>query len=222
MADSPRLRLWLLRHAQPIGVEGLCYGATDVSVAARDTHVAAQAFFQAFVQARRQDWGVAAAPMHDVNETMSLPTVWVSERTRAQDLAQAVCALLADSHVPAQVDARLNEFDFGQWEGVPWAHIPKSALDVWTADFAHHRFGGQDSTAALVLRVQSALQSLRTLQPCTAGSTDPTRHVVWVTHAGVIRAVEWLRRGQPVEALRAQDWPVQAPAFGQWQVVDFP
>ena len=199
----PRLRLWLLRHAQPLDGHGVCYGAHELAVQPADTHSAAQAFLSA--------WGGTQMP----------PEVWVSERTRAQDLAHALCAhwSIAGACAP-RIDPRLNEFDFGQWEGVPWAQIPKAAVDAWTADFAHHRFGGQDSTGALVERVREALQHL--LSASESALPLQTRQVVWVTHAGVIRAVNWLQRGQPTDTLRADTWPVDAPAFGQWQVVDFP
>ena len=42
----------------------------------------------------------------------------------------------------------------------------------------------------------------------------PADHV-WITHAGVIRAAQLLAQGvRHVE--RADQWPVDAPAFGQW------
>ena len=218
MAHTPRLRLWLLRHAQPQDVQGLCYGAREVSVTPADTRAAAQAFVQAWPSGSR-------------------PTIWVSQRQRAQDLAHALAHCFQETEawgdhdvasptVNVHTDARLNEFDFGDWEGTPWAQIPKAAFDLWTADFVHHRFGGRDSTGELLRRVQLALEDLW-VNPSWPVASDaqsgaPTPQVVWVTHAGVIRAVNWLRRGEPIEALRAETWPVEAPGFGQWQVLDFP
>ena len=196
MTGTPRLRLWLLRHAQPQDAQGLCYGAREVPVARADTEAAAQIFLKAWANAH----------------PLVVPRLWVSERQRAQDLAHALCAHWHGS--TPRTDTRLNEFDFGEWEGTPWDQIPKAALDAWTADFAHHRFGGRDSTGALVERVHDALQALR-LDP-------PSGPVIWVTHAGVIRAVDWLQRSEPTHALRADTWPLEAPGFGQWRVLDFP
>jgi alpha-ribazole phosphatase len=56
------------------------------------------------------------------------------------------------------------------------------------ADFAHHRFGGAESTQQVIDRVAGALHDLRASQ---------AREAVWVTHAGVIRAVQFWRPMAP-------------------------
>jgi len=198
--NKPHLRLWLLRHARPQVEPGVCYGASDVPT---DT-AHAQRIAHDFVQALHAQ---GACPIG----------VWMSERQRTQTLAQRVLQNGADcgwSVAAAQVDPRLNEYDFGSWEGQRWRDIAQAALDAWTADFAHHRFGGRDSTGALVERVREALHALR--------QDPPAAPVIWVTHAGVIRVVDWLQRGEPTHALRADTWPLEAPGFGQWRVLDFP
>ena len=43
--------------------------------------------------------------------------------------------------------------------------------------------------------------------------------VVWITHAGVIRAATLLAQGRRVVD-DAKHWPVQAPDFGEWQVLN--
>jgi alpha-ribazole phosphatase len=38
---------------------------------------------------------------------------------------------------------------------------------------------------------------------------------LWITHAGVIRAAELIARGVR-QIARADEWPIDAPAYGQW------
>lgn len=178
------MKLWLLRHAPVLLPAGLCYGSSDVPSDAALTRKAAQAF----------------APQ--------LPpgtTVWVSGLLRAQQMASALQAVRPDLGA-ARMDTRLNEMDFGQWELQRWDSLPRSAFDAWMADFAHHRFGGAESTQMLLYRVAAALAEVR-----AATSTD----VVWVTHAGVIRAVQHtVARG--VHIGEAAEWPKDAPEPGGW------
>lgn len=177
------MKLWLLRHAQVDLPAGLCYGASDVPAHADQTLSAARSLAPRLPR---------RAPL------------WVSALGRAAQLAQALQALRPDLEVRPP-DARLNEMDFGQWELQPWNAIPRAAFDAWMADFAHHRFGGVESTQQVIDRVHAALEGLLSAPPPEA---------VWVTHAGVIRAVLYLAQHghRPIQA--ASEWPVDAPAPG--------
>ena len=129
--------------------------------------------------------------------------LWCSPLQRCMQLADALQRARPDLHL--QRDSRLVEMDFGCWEGVAWDAIPKAEIDAWTAAFWHWRFGGRDSVAALMGRVGAAW----------ADANQMSGPVVWVTHAGVIRAASLLARGiRTVE--HASQWPVQVPGFGQW------
>lgn len=122
---------------------------------------------------------------------------------RCTQLTQAVLALRPD--LQAVCDVRLSEMDFGCWEGVRWDAIPQSAYDEWTAAFGSCRFGGRESVHALLQRV-AAVQ---------AETAQRTEEAVWITHAGVIRAISLLAQGlQRIE--RADQWPQQAPGWGEW------
>ena len=177
------MKLWLLRHARVQLPDGLCYGGSDVPADPDLTLDAAR------------HW------------TARLPVgaIWrVSALGRAQQLADALRALRED--IPqATVDERLNEMHFGRWELQPWDSIPRPAFDEWMADFAHHRFGGVESTQMLLDRVAVALQDLK---------ADGPAHAVWVTHAGVIRAVSYLVHGGPMPIPDVGHWPREAPAPG--------
>lgn len=173
---------WLVRHAQPLIAPGVCYGATDVPADAQATRQAAQA--------------LAGVLPHGV-------LMQVSPLQRCEQLAQALCGLRPD--LAYKLEARLQEMDFGCWEGERWDAIPASAYDAWTTDFAQHRFGGAESVAGFMQRVVAVWDEA----PAAGG------HRVWITHAGVIRAATLLAQG--VRTLeRAEQWPAGAPAFGQW------
>ena len=141
--------------------------------------------------------------------------VWVSALGRAQALAQALQQLRPDLGAP-NTDPRLNEMDFGHWELQPWDAVPRSAFDDWMADFAHHRFGSAESTQQVIDRVAQALHAVRATQAPEA---------VWVTHAGVIRAAQFVAahgaESPPVAIGRVDQWPTDAPAPGGHLCIDW-
>ena len=132
----------------------------------------------------------------------------VSPLQRCQQLARAVQALRPE--LQALSDPLLREMDFGCWEGVPWSEIPQAAIQAWTDDFGTHRFGGTESANAVLARVASAFDTCRHDQD-----------TVWISHAGVARAAALLASGFR-QVVRADQWPQEAPAYGQWSVVPVP
>jgi alpha-ribazole phosphatase len=107
-------------------------------------------------------------------------------------------------------DARLVEMNFGQWEGQRWDAINKAEIDAWTNNFGDWRCGGAENVSEVMARVAAAWDA------CVA---DPTgQPTAWITHAGVIRAVCLIAGGQRA-INRADQWPVDAPAWGEfWQL----
>ncbi|MDO9361224.1 MAG: histidine phosphatase family protein [Polaromonas sp.] len=133
-------------------------------------------------------------------------TVSTSPLQRCEQLAQALQGLRPD--LTLKIDARLREMDFGAWEGRAWDGIAQSEFNAWTADFAHHAVGGHGETVSNVMaRVSSAFDAL----PRDADA-------VWITHAGIIRATLLLARGVR-QVSRADEWPLQATACGEWRVL---
>ncbi len=113
----------------------------------------------------------------------------------------------------------LQEIDFGRWEGQRWDNIPRAELQNWTDDFANYRCGGTgESTMLLMQRVSRVLQA----------SVSRSAPAVWITHAGVMRAADWLHRHSPATLAaqplcpRAAEWPRHALGFGQLQRLDWP
>ena len=127
------MKLWLVRHAQPLIAAGVCYGATDVVADAQSTLSAAQAL------------------------ALILPKgacVKSSPLQRCEQLTQSLQRLRPD--MAYQTDERLVEMNFGGWEGQRWDVIPVAAYAQWTADFGDHRFGGLESSNMVLERVASA------------------------------------------------------------------
>lgn len=132
--------------------------------------------------------------------------VSTSPLQRCEHLAQALQGLRPD--LTLKTDERLREMHFGNWEGRRWDMIAPTEFDAWTADFAGHAVGGHGETVrAVMARVGAAFDEL---------SDDAD--AVWVTHAGIIRAAQLLARGtRHVE--RADQWPLDATACGQWRTL---
>jgi len=130
---------------------------------------------------------------------------------RAQQLAQALRAQRPDLQGP-EVDPRLSEIDFGFWEMHAWAQIPRPAIDAWVADFGDHRFGGKESTQQVIDRVALAVDAMNERQVAEA---------VWVTHAGVIKAIQFLKTNAGRRSIAsAAEWPAQSVSFGDWTMVE--
>lgn len=120
-------------------------------------------------------------------------SVRVSGLLRAQQLANHLVVLRPD--LPsAIVDTRLNEMNFGCWEMQPWEAVPQAAFDAWLADFDYHCFGGVESTHRVLQRVGQALKGMQSDE-------------LWITHAGVIRAVQWIVEHGVAPVQKAENWP---------------
>lgn len=88
------------------------------------------------------------------------------------------------------IDPRLAEIDMGNWEMQPWENINRKELDAWAKDLLNYRLPGGESFALLLDRLKHFLheQILR----------FPECHILLFTHAGIIRALEYLTNGQLV------------------------
>lgn len=132
--------------------------------------------------------------------------VSTSPLQRCEQLAQALQGLRPD--LIFNNDARLREMDFGAWEGRPWDSIAQNEFNAWTSDFAHHAVGGHgESVSSVMARVGAAFDAL----PRDADA-------VWITHAGIIRATLLLARGAR-QVSRADQWPLEATACGEWRIL---
>lgn len=177
----PPSMLRLVRHAPVDGTEGVCYGASDWPAGAAATEVLADALAEQLPR----DLRVLASPLQ-----------------RCRQLAAALQARRPD--LAFDIDPRLQEFNFGAWEGKRWAEIDRHAFDHWLADFWHRPPAvGAETMGAFMNRVAAARDA------CCVRATD----ALWITHAGVIRAALALARGvrSPMDA---SQWPRDAIRSG--------
>jgi alpha-ribazole phosphatase len=182
------MTLWLVRHAQPLIASGICYGRLDVAADAPATAQCAQALAGLLPPGTR----VRSSPLQ-----------------RCAQLASALHGLRPD--LAYKTDPRLQEMDFGQWEGRAWQGIAPAELAAWTDDFADHAVGRSgECVRGFMARVGAVFDSLR-------GASD----TLWITHAGVIRATELLARGVRCPQLASQ-WTLDAPNYGQWRTLALP
>jgi alpha-ribazole phosphatase len=105
------LKLTLVRHTSLEIASGICYGQTDVDVAA------------SFIQ--------EAAATKDKVEHLVLDAVFSSPLQRCVKLAHAL-ELDNIAH-----DDRLKELHFGDWEMQAWNDMPRDYFDEWAQNYAH-------------------------------------------------------------------------------------
>ena len=196
------MKLWLVRHAQPLIEAGICYGRLDLAA-----DVAATA------ECARQLAELLPAGIQ----------VRTSPLQRCEQLAHALQALRPD--LAYEIDARLAEMDFGCWEGRAWNDIDRAELQAWTDDFACYAAGQEgESVTGFMARVALAFDELTrgTLTPALSQrerEEEGENDTLWITHAGVIGSVRLIAQGLRIIE-HAGQWPRDAPDYGQWRTLD--
>lgn len=127
------MEIFLIRHTTPDVAAGICYGQTDLSLAA------------SFPEELNQV--LAAVPL-------DLDAVYSSPLQR--------CRLLAESLPASQliIDARLQELNFGKWEMCSWDAIPSDELNPWMQDYLNLAPSGGESARQMQTRVLSCWQDI--------------------------------------------------------------
>lgn len=167
-----------VRHTPVLGGQGICYGGkTDLEVLDREVADAARRLRLAI-----PDWPIVSSPLqrcHRLAEATALGfRISPSPRRGVPASPLPMAAARAEPRA-VQVDARIAELHFGDWEGQAWSMISRADRDDWAANPAGYRIPGGESHRDLEARVSAAL----------ADMTGPT---IWFTHAGVIRALHHL------------------------------
>ena len=80
----------------------------------------------------------------------------------------------------------LQEINFGTWEGQKLTAVPKNEMSAWVHDLRGFRFPNGESFYDVDKRVENFLDSL-----------DDNGEFLWVTHAGVIAALQHFACGLP-------------------------
>jgi alpha-ribazole phosphatase len=150
--------LYLVRHGRTLHGEGRCVGHSDLEM--------------------DPEAGEALASLAASFEV-------APPRLFSSDLARARSTLSALAHGwggTIEVDARLREMNFGDWDGRTWVEIREAdgeRLQGWMDDWVERRVPGGESFADVALRVASWSDEI------LHGETS----LLAVAHAGSIRAL---------------------------------
>lgn len=120
-------RLWLVRHPPVAVPPGICYGRTDVALAAPPDAMAA-----ALSACLPENFSLLSSPLQ-----------------RCAELARLL-------HPAPHFDARLQEIDFGAWEMQRYDGLPRADIDRWAADVWGFRPPGGESASDMARRVDAA------------------------------------------------------------------
>jgi alpha-ribazole phosphatase len=104
------MKLTLIRHTSLQLASGICYGQTDVDVAA--------SFYDELNSLRLK-----------LKET-NFDAIYASPLQRCIKLAEAL------NIGSVQEDNRLKELNFGDWEMQAWDDIPREIFDIWAHNYA--------------------------------------------------------------------------------------
>jgi len=161
--------IYLIRHTQTATDPGLCYGQSDIALA--------------------DSFPDEMANLHDkLPEFDDDCTVFSSPLTRCLQLAETFSDTVT-------TDTRLQELDFGEWEGKRFDDIDAAVLQHWTNNFVTAAPPKGENFEDLYQRAGSFWQDLLATEasaPAHAPRLRPVgeaKQVLVITHAGVIRAL---------------------------------
>ena len=151
--------LILVRHPRPLCEPGICYGRLDLEC----------------------DTGALNEAADGLGGLAQGARLFTSPARRAVALALRLSP-------DAVVDSRLQELDFGDWEGRKWDEIGHQAIKTWA-----------DGLPASAPPKGEALTTMAArCADWVAGLKLDDRPVVAITHAGPIRLIRAMLRGEPL------------------------
>lgn len=133
------MQIFLIRHARPRDIDGLCYGRVDVTVEKQLMVSTAKSI-------------VTQIP----GRALADARVYCSPLSRCLGLARHI----ASPCEPTLTDD-LAEMSFGRWEGVAWNAVPRDQLDAWANDLWNYRPGGGESADMVASRWERWLNHVR-------------------------------------------------------------
>lgn len=148
------MEIYLIRHTSTATQKGLCYGQTDVALA--NSFVDDLAKLWQKLPERQPDYQVFSSPL-------------------------ARCVQIAERlSLNVNLDDRLLEINFGDWENQYFDALNPELLQYWTENFVDVAPPNGESFTDLCNRAESFWLELITLN---------VPQVFIITHAGVIRAL---------------------------------
>lgn len=129
------MEIHVVRHTAVEGMEGVCYGQSDVGLA--------KDYMASFTQ-------IEIEPLYD--------RVISSPLTRCTQLADYL-------QLPYETDSRLMEINFGNWELKKWDDITREEFDLWHQDYINTPPPNGESLASMQQRVLELLTELKNQHP---------------------------------------------------------
>jgi alpha-ribazole phosphatase len=152
------MNVYLVRHTRPALEGPRCYGRLDAELL--------------------PGWRDEAAKL-----LPRLPpdtAVICGKDRRCRQLAEVLAQ--RDGKEPV-IDERLQELDFGTWEGLPWAEIPHVEAAHWAKDVWNRSPPGGETYATLYARVSALWQSLLLMDTdrvAVVGNGGPLRALITI------------------------------------------
>lgn len=128
------MEIYLIRHTRVAIAPGICYGHSDVPLAA--------------------SFPAESQKLLDKLPAVDTWAVYSSPLQRCRTLAHRLNA------EAAHLDPRLKELDFGAWEGRAWDEIGEAALHRWGADFVNTACPNGESFQQMARRVVDCWQTI--------------------------------------------------------------
>ena len=155
------MTVYLIRHTEVAVGRGICYGGSDVELA--------------------DNYPEQLARLETHLPNAGADAIFSSPLTRCRRLAED----LSRPNDSIKFDDRLREYNFGDWEMLPWNDIPRDALDIWMADFVNLAPHKGDSFQRVYDRVRAFWHE----QVLPLAGDEKLKTVYVVAHGGVIRAL---------------------------------
>jgi len=147
------MKIHLIRHTSPNIKPGICYGQTDLDLA--------------------NTFGEEKDFVHSKLD-MPYEALFSSPLQRCSKLAETIDAK------QSQIDERLMEYNFGEWEMRPWNEFKSSQEKQWMENFVDQAAPSGESILTMQARVQSFWSEL---------ISQSFSSVAIVTHSGVQRLI---------------------------------
>lgn len=160
------MELTLVRHTRLNIAPGICYGQSDILPAGT--------------------FGEEAKRTSRKIKDKQFDIVFSSPLKRCTLLAEA-CGFLTYT-----ADKRLAEYNFGDWELLPWDKITGQYAERWFKNYLELSAPNGESLNEVIKRISNFLTEL---------SQMPVERVICFTHSGPIRIVHHLLNQLPVDQL---------------------
>jgi alpha-ribazole phosphatase len=152
------VNVFLVRHTSPDLEGSRCYGRLDADLP--------------------PGWKEEAANL--LRHVPSGTALITSPDRRCRQLADL---LALQTGTPAIIDEHLQELDFGAWEGLAWADVPRAESVHWAKDMWNRSPPGGETYATLYARASGAWQSLMLMDVdavAVIGNAGPLRALITI------------------------------------------